>query len=179
MVNIRRHFAGDVYEPLQRIQEEVYSDEVGLLYERCYRSYMAAAEASEPQDHKLYNAVQGKTTCDHRIIQPAYDRIAAWFRFKHADAWQISLFPTGESGADDSISHEQKLRRDWVAFYHQECKVISENDEMVRAVLNAVAFEGEDRGDDAQSALLWLLDKKYTKLTNARRRWEYLCDSRG
>lgn len=178
-MKISRHFAGDTYEPLQRVQEEVYPNEVGRLYESCYRSYMAAADASTPQDNKLFDAIRGKTTCEDRIIQPAYDRIAAWFRFTHADAWQIRLFPGAESDADDTLSHEQKLRRDWLAFYHQECEAITENDEMVRAVLNAVAFEGEDRGDDARSAFLWLLDKKYKRLTYARERWRYLCESRG
>ena len=167
-MELQKHFAGDVDSTVRRIQEGTYTENIELLYARPREEYLATVESSERQDEKLFRAIEEKTSFDHDVLLPAYDRIAAWFRFKNTDVWQTSLFA---SGGKDSGSRREEVEREWGGFYRGECEAIARHGETARAVLNAVGFAGEDRGEDALQALLRLLDRRYRALTNARRRW--------
>lgn len=178
-MEVQKHFPGDGDSIIKKIQEQSYPDFIELLYTRPRLKYLADVKASGSQDgqlfdvaeDKLFHAVKDKTTFDHDILLPAYDRIAAWFRFNNTDVWQTSLFPSSRFTPSDSASRLETLEQEWAEFYRGECLAIAERDETAKAVLNAVGFAGKDRGEDAVQALLWLLDKKYTSLTNARERW--------
>jgi hypothetical protein len=169
-VELLKHFAGDVDSTIRRIQERTYAGNIEFLYSLPREEYLGTVECSGRQDEKLFRAVEDRTGFDHDVLLPAYDRIAAWFRFKNTDVWQTSLFPAGESSSNDSVSRREEVEREWVGFYRGECEAIAGHGETARAVLNAVGFAGEDRGEDALQALLRLLDKRYGALTNARRR---------
>jgi hypothetical protein len=167
-VRLQKHFAGDVDCTIRTIQERTFEDSIECLYACARAEYLSIIESSEMRDEKLVQAVERTKTFDHDILLPAYDRIAACFRFKNTDIWQTSLFP---AGSDDSLSRREEAERDWVRFFRRECEAIAQTGETARAVLNAVGFAGEDRGEDALQALLCLLDGRYKALTNARNRW--------
>lgn len=178
-MEVRKHFRGDVDSILKRIQEQSYPHIIENLYLHPRQKYLADVKGARSQDgqlfdvvkDKLFHAIKGKTTFDHEILLPAYDRIAAWFRFNNTDVWQTSLFSSANASHADSASRVEGLKSKWAEFYDRECDALAERDETARAVLNAVGFAGEDRGEDALQALLWLLDKKYASLTRARELW--------
>lgn len=178
-MKVQKHYAGDVDSTLRKLQERTGPDCIELLYRLPREQYIAEVESSQSRagklfdvlEDKLFHAIEDKTTFDHEILLPAYDRLAAQFRFKSGDVWQTSLFgPSGLSDMDPS-SRIQQIEQDWLEFYRDECGVIAGQGEMARAVLNAVGFAGKDRGEDALQALLDLLDKRYRGLTRARDRW--------
>jgi hypothetical protein len=170
-VEIQKHFAGDADSTVQGIQERTCPRIIELLYSRPRQEYLATVGCSERPDDKLFNAIENKTTFEHDVLVPAYDRIAAGFRFKNTDVWQTSLFSAGDSASDDSPSRLEKVERDWLSFYRSECEAVAHHGEMARAVLNAVGFAHLDRGEDALRALLDLLDARYRAMTKARKRW--------
>lgn len=178
-VNIQKHFPGDTDSTLQKIQQDLYPKCSQWLYERTREKYMADIESAPREDEqlfgpvedKLYHAIKEKTSFDQGLLWPAYDRMAAWFRFNNTDVWQTSLFASQSGDENEAAERIERLRDDWVEFYREECESIAQSDEMTRAVLNAVGFAGQDRGEDALHALLWLLDKRYRTLTRTRDRW--------
>ena len=168
---IRKHFAGDADSTTRRIQQKSCPDHIELLYTCARTEYLKKVKASERQNDKLFKVVKNILCFDDHILFPAYDRVAAWFRFKHTELWQTRLFPTNNSTVSDSLPPAARVEQAWIRFFRSECEAIARHGETARAVLNAVGFAGQDRGEDALRALLDLLDQKYRALTNARRRW--------
>ncbi|MFW6045045.1 MAG: hypothetical protein ACOCR1_04795 [Planctomycetota bacterium] len=178
-MKLRKHFAGDVDSTLKRIQENSLPRLIEQLYTRPREQYLEEIRRSEAQngelfedvDDKLFYAIKDRADFDHDVLMPAYDRIAALYRFRRSDVWQTDLFPPDSASRRDPAARLERVRGDWEEFFDRECEAIAERDELARAVLNAVGFAGEDRGEDAVRALTWLLDKKYRSLTGARERW--------
>jgi hypothetical protein len=166
---MQRHFASDTNELLQKVQQETDLRVVRDLYERARETYVAIPEVGAEDD--ALRRIEESAEVDLRVLDEAHDRMAAWFRFIHPDSAQTALFRPKDAETGRALSHAGMLRRAWLEHVRAECEDLMRNETVVRAVLEAVAFEGERRGRNAEEALLWFLDKRYRRLTRARARW--------
>ena len=96
---------------------------------------------------------------DHQVLQLAHDEIAAWFRFTNPDLW-TPLFPDDEFFASAN-------RTAWLSFWPTEIKRLLQNDQIVVAILTAVAFQNEEQGYAAEKELKGLLRSEYDRMFSA------------
>jgi hypothetical protein len=170
---ITMHFAADTDELLQKLQHGLYPAHVRALYEWAAERHTPAPGAPAPGDEaQLQRRLHDADRLDLQALEEVHDRIAAWFRFTHPHARQTTLFPPADPATGRPLTHGEMLRRDWQAFFRQECRALLVTENMPRAVLEAVAFRYEKRGLNAEEALLWSLDRRYARLARARERWE-------
>jgi hypothetical protein len=165
-------FPGDDNEGLKRIQHDLYfsSSGVTLLCRAADRRYASAIrllsvssdlwEAMKQHNEKYYSGcefsvIEGQVIqrFDHRVLQSAYDMIAAAFRFRNKDLW-APLFA-------DLEDTKAVMMKAWLAFWPSEVRRLAENDEITKAILTAVAFQNGERGYAAEKELGVLLRSEY------------------
>jgi len=170
-------FVGDDNELLKRVQHDVYFTIVAGLYGRARERYLAAARLLRVRD-ELRSLIEEKYGFDHRVLQVAHDRIAAWYRYAHDRHGQTALFPQKSVFGGKPLTHKEQLIADWRAFFDAESQALAETDSTAIAILEAVAYQNEERGYSAERRLEELLDWRYEPLTQARREFEEIARRR-
>ena len=146
-------FPGDNNDTLMNVQHAVYSEMVVRLFTAPRDRYLVAA-ALLRLDTELVGRLRSMNGFDHRTLQLAHDRIAAFFRFSRDDGGQLQL---GESEAD----YHRRLEEAWREFVQSEVGRLTTDDEFVRAICTAAAFGNKEPGVAAEHWLDQFLRQRY------------------
>jgi hypothetical protein len=111
-MTVGSQFPGDNNRVLMGVQHTVYGEMVVRLFTGPRDRYLAAA-ALLRVDSELTQRLRSMNGFDHRTLQMAHDRIAAFFRFARDDGGQLRL---GESEAD----YRRRLEEAWREFVQSE-----------------------------------------------------------
>lgn len=114
-------FPGDDNRVLKYVQHAVYGEMVGRLFSGPRDRYLNAARLLRV-DNEFVQKLRAMTSFDHRTLQGAHDRIAAFFRFRHDDGGQLQL------GETEDV-YRQRLERDWRAFFQDEIEDLTTGDD--------------------------------------------------
>ena len=146
-------FHGDNNRTLMNVQHGVYCEMVVRLFTGPRDRYRAAA-ALLRADSELSERLRSMDGFDHRTLQLAHDRIAAFFRFSD-DGGQLRL---GESEAD----YRRRLEEAWREFVQSEVGRLTADDEFTRAICTATAFGNKEPGVAAEHWLDRFLRDRYS-----------------
>jgi hypothetical protein len=146
-------FPGDNNKTLMDVQHTAYGEMVVRLFTGPRDRYLAAAALLRVDD-KLTGHLRSMDGFDHRTLQLAHDRIAAFFRFAHDDGGQLQL---GETDAD----YRQRQADSWRAFVQSEVERLTTDDEFTRAICTATAFGNKEPGVAAERWLDQFLRDRY------------------
>jgi hypothetical protein len=146
-------FNGDSNETLMLIQHDLYFPLLGLLVQYSKERYLNAIRLIGVKT-ELAKLVEQIKRFDHRVLQNAHDRIAAYYRFAHDNRGQMPL-------PFDNKTYEDFLIEEWSTFFTEEAQKLTESDPIVIAILTAVAYENTQKGYAAEKHLLTLLDMRY------------------
>lgn len=146
-------FVGDTNKTLMDVQHDMYGQTLWHLFESARRRYLSSAGLLNVTSDltKLLRSVQ---SFDHRVLQSAHDKIAAYYRFVCADPGQPRLTESVEDYAT-------RLRQEWGNFYPHEFDELIQIDDVVLAILHAVAYASTEQGFAAEKDLDALLDARY------------------
>jgi hypothetical protein len=134
---------------------------VPVLLDAAHQRYGAAARLLGVET-ELWRRVKDADTFDHRVLQVAHDKIAAYYRFTHDDGGQLSF-----TDAQEGTSYKDRLARDWPRFFHAEVERLATRDAITTAILTAVAYQNAEPGHAAEEHLSTLLDGQYGDLGEA------------
>jgi hypothetical protein len=146
-------FPGDNNDTLMDVQHAAYGEMVVRLFTAPRDRYLAAAALLRVDD-KLSEQLRSMDGFDHRTLQLAHDRIAAFFRFAHDDGGQLQL---GETDAD----YRQRQADSWRAFVQSEVERLTTDNEFTRAICTATAFGNKEPGVAAEHWLDQFLRDRY------------------
>ena len=146
-------FPGDDNRTLMDVQHAVYGEMVVRLFTGPRDRYLAAAALLRVDD-QLSQQLRSMDGFDHRTLQLAHDRIAAFFRFAHDDGGQLQL---GETEAD----YRQRLAASWREFVQLEVERLTTENEFTRAICTATAFGNKKPGVEAEHWLDQFLRDRY------------------
>jgi len=102
---------------------------------------------------------------DHRVLQAAHDKIAAYYRYKHDPRGQMPL-------PFDELTYEQHLEIGWRRFFVEEAERLAGIDWIAIPILTAVAYQNTPQGYQAEDELMARLEEEYgdsMPLTEAQR----------
>lgn len=139
---------------LMRVQHDAYSELVGHLCGASRQRYLEAASLLQT-DNDLSAKLQLMDSFDHRTLQSAHDRIAAYFRFLSPPLAQITLDETEEQ-------YRRRLELHWLRFFYPELEDLNKIDDFTRAVCNAAADGNKEPGVAAERWLDRHLVNRYT-----------------
>ncbi len=146
-------------------QEGVYWTLLPYLYLYPKGIYLRAVNYTGVETD-LYRKVKEKHRFDHRVLQEAHDKIAAYYRYLYPDKMgQLILpfvAPDYEHLSLDAFLDEI-YKREWSSFWYRKVKRLSEEPITVRAILTAVAYQNTDDGYEAEELLLEILHDCYGK----------------
>lgn len=161
-------FPGDTNKTLKLVQHGCYWGKVGQLFTAARDRYVAACRfiGFETVVCKRIIKIDG---FDHRVLQTAHDKIAAYYRFAHDDGGQMPLFPLEEPVPmlvydSEKASYEEELLWKWSQFYNQEVKQLAGEDNIAHAILNAVLYQNTPKGYEAEDLLAERLEYRYGEL---------------
>ncbi|MGI6614986.1 MAG: hypothetical protein ACOX30_03020 [Dethiobacteria bacterium] len=159
-------FKGDTNEALKWIQDDTYWSLLPYLYTFPKGIYRQAISFTGVET-ELYKINREIESFDHRVLQDAHDKIAAYYRYQHPDKLGQLVLPFVAPDCSD-LSLEEILEkiytREWCNFWYAEVRRISEEPLVVRAILTAVAYQNTDDGYEAEDLLMELLHDRYGKL---------------
>ena len=155
---VRNYFDGDSNYELKSVQADSYLAMLGQLVRRARERYLEAATLLEVTN-ELVSRLQ--TSFDHRTLQAAHDKAAAYYRYAMDPRGQMPL-------GLDVAEWRAQLKREWEGYFQEEAASLCRDPEIVRAVLNATAFGNTETGYDAEEELSRLLDERYGTLGLAR-----------
>jgi len=147
-------FPGDDDRTLMSVQHSVYGEMVVRLFTSARDRYLAAASLLRHED-ALSGRLRSMDGFDHRALQLAHDRIAAFFRFSD-DGRQLHL---GENETDC----RRTLETTWREFVQSEAARLTHDDDFTRAVCTAAAFGNEDSGVAAERWIDQFLKDRYAE----------------
>jgi hypothetical protein len=150
---VGKSFDGDDNIILSRLQHDVYSEMLGQIFKSARDRYLTAASLVGVED-ELSQRLNGMWGFDHRTLQTAHDRIAAYFRFQSPDSAQLRL-------GEDDVQYRDRLTREWREFLGGEVGELAQHDEYVRAVCTAAAFGNTEPGYTAEEKLDQFLTRRY------------------
>ena len=145
-------FPGDTNDILKWIQHDLYGESLSLLVLKCSIRYLAAISLVE-KTTELWRQMVRMDGFDHRVLQDAHDKIAAYYRF----AYNKSQMPL----PFDPLPYEERLLQDWREFFQVEVRQLAQDDRIVRAILTVVAYQNTPAGYEAERELMRLLDERY------------------
>ncbi len=154
-------FPSDNNDTLMNVQHAVYSEMVVRLFTAPRDRYLTAASLLRV-DNELSERLRSMNGFDHRTLQLAHDRIAAFFRFSRDDGGQLQL---GKSEA----AYRRRLEEGWREFVQAEVGRLTADDEFARAICTATAFGNKDKGVAAEHWLDQFLRDQYGERGLARR----------
>ena len=146
-------FPGDNNRTLMDVQHSVYGEMVVRLFTGPRDRYLAAAALLRVDD-KLSKLLRSMDGFDHRTLQLAHDRIAAFFRFAHDDGGQLQL---GET----DTNYRQRVADSWREFVLTEVERLTTDNEFTRAICTATAFGNKGPGVVAEHWLDQFLRDRY------------------
>lgn len=150
-------FTGDNFELLKNVQVNCFFGLVSKLYVEAKSRYISAINLIGVETD-LYINIKNKDKFDYRVLKRVYDKIAAYYRFKHPTNGQLSI----KSKMED-LSFESELEIEWRSFYTNEVEDITNNDLITKAILTAVGYENTEEGFEAEETILKFLDHKYPR----------------
>ncbi|MBN9658798.1 MAG: hypothetical protein J0H49_11515 [Acidobacteria bacterium] len=150
---VNPEFPGDNNHVVMDIQHSMYNEIVVRLFTGPRDRYLAAATLLRVED-ELSQALRDMNGFDHRTLQLAHDRMAAWFRFAHDDGGQLQL---GESELD----YSKRMEALWRDFACSEVTSLARDDEFTRAICTAAAFGNRSRGVAAERWIGQFLSDRY------------------
>ena len=153
-------FPNDNNQALKNVQFDLYGALMGYLYSYARERYLNAVRLVGI-DTELAAIVRDKQSFDHRVLQDAHDRIAAFYRFAHDDGGQLGL-------GMDFQKYEDALREKWSSFLHEETRSLAQNDAINLAILGAAAYQNTEQGYAHEGRLLELLRERYGDLSRPR-----------
>ena len=123
---VTSEFAGDENQTLMDIQHAMYGEMVVWLFVVPRDRYMAASRLLRPEDD-LSKRLSTMDGFDHRALQLAHDRIAAYYRFNSPGEAQLRL-------GEEEGAYRQRLKEGWRDFFTQEVAAFTLDDEFTRAI---------------------------------------------
>lgn len=147
-------FPDDVNRELMAAQHDVYRGIGVTLYDSARDLYLRSARIVGLQTELTQKVAAYYAGIDHRVLQDAYDIIAARFRHIRPDLLQPEL-------ALDSSGHKARLEREWRAFYRAEVERLVEEPCVCQAVVTAVAYTNSEPGYRAEEELCSFLRFRY------------------
>ena len=161
-------FVGDTNETLKRVQHDCYGHKVGQLFTTARNRYVRACRFIGVET-EVFQRIIKINGFDHRVLQCAHDKIAAYYRFAHDDGGQMTLFPLEKPIQtflydSEKASYKEKLLWRWSQFYNEEVEKLAEEDDIAHAILNAVLHENSPKGYEAEGLLVRLLEERYGEL---------------
>ena len=161
-------FPGDDNKTLKMVQHGCYWDKIGLLFYAARNRYVAACRfiGFETVVCKRIIKIDG---FDHRVLQHAHDKIAAYYRFAYDDGGQMTLFSLEQPiqtyfPDSEEASYKAKLLTGWSQFYDEEVEKLAEDNAIAHAILNAVLYQNSPAGYEAEDRLIELLKYQYGQL---------------
>lgn len=148
-------FPDDNNQMLTSVQYEVRFSIIGFLYicpaeryQECARFVDVETELSKRIRESFENSFY------IRNLDPIYDLLAAYFRFKVYPSGQLPLFDEGKTIHD--IYSE-----DWMRFYYAEVRNISKDRINAVSLIKSVVYFNEPTGLRAHEEVLARLKEKY------------------
>ena len=162
-------FDGDSNEILKWVQHDIYWTLLPLLFSHPKDLYLKALRYAGVETD-LSGRINDIAKFDHRVLQNAHDKIAAYYRYEFPDkSGQLVIpatIPDCESlNLEDTL--KESYKREWVQFWYSEIRKLSSEPVITRAILTAIAYQNTDEGYEAEDLLLELLHDKYGKS------WDY------
>lgn len=155
-MNMYIYFDGDDVDEMQKVQLDLYSSLVWQLYHVSADRYLM--DVKNTWDFPDFvPVIRNKQSFDHRVLQGAYDLIAAYYRFLFTRREGRPPFPEG-------FLEKEYYADAWKAYYQQEIQLLSRNDLIAEAIISAVAFENMERGYSAEDRLGQLLRDRYSSM---------------
>jgi len=153
-------FAGDRNDKLKWIQHDLYDKLMVRLFTYSKARYYTAVRVLGVET-ELRRRVSSIKSFDHRVLQEAHDKIAAYYRFAHDPRGQMPL-------PFDGLSYEEYLMRGWCMFFDGEVERLVEMDEVPRTILTAVAYQNTPVGYQSEDRLMAILTESYGNFDSAR-----------
>jgi hypothetical protein len=150
---VGKSFEGDDNITLSRLQHDVYSEVLRRLFESARDRHLTAASLVGVED-ELSLRLRAMRGFDHRTLQLAHDRIAAYFRFQSPGSAQLYL-------GEDEVKYLERLTQEWREFFAGEVEDFTQRDEYVRAACKAACFGNTEPGYTAEDQLDQLLTRRY------------------
>ncbi len=158
-------FKSDNNEILKQVQKETYWTLVPFLFSSVRHRYRWSARYIGV-DNEFSKSIDATDRFDHRSLQGAYEKIAAYYRYKYQDHdGQLVLpftipdqpnFNTGEA------LHEY-YKREWCDYWYKEIRYLATEPIIARAVLTATVYDNTGEGYEAEELLIELLHNRYGK----------------
>ena len=148
-------FVGDDNKKLINIQHDLYWDFVGMIFEDTKFPLLNAKDKRTWNvDYLLLSRLQVTESFDHRVLQHAHDKIAAFFRFYLRDVKPHPL------ESDDKL-YEEYLKEIWKVYFLNEVGALTENIEFSKNVAVAVMYANSPKGRLAEKRIGEILDDRY------------------
>ncbi len=165
MMIVGDSFDGDYNGILKWVQHDLYWTLLPSLFSHPKDRYLKALRYAGVETD-LSGRINDITKFDHRVLQNAHDKIAAYYRYEfHDKSGQLVIpatIPDCESlNLEDTL--KESYKREWVQFWYSEIRKLSSEPVIARAILTAIAYQNTDEGYEAEDLLLELLHDKYGK----------------
>ena len=128
------------------IQHEHYGWALTYLMRRAEARYWDAVRLVRVGT-ELARRLHDMKRFDLRVLQDAFDMIAAYYRCKHDPRGQM-LLPF------DELTYEQHLEIGWRRFFVEEGERLAGINWIARAILTAVAYQNTPQGHQAEKDLM-------------------------
>ena len=146
-------FPDDTNETLKRVQCALFSALVVHLVAPARRRYLDAMHfvgSGTELGERLWRMV----SFDPRVLEGAYAKIAAYYRFTCDQGGQMP-FPF------DGLGYEEHLTGGWRAFFEHEAAELVRCDGIAIAIVTAVSYDQMPKGREAEEQLDSQLDVRY------------------
>ena len=167
-------FPGDDNNTLKMVQYGCYWGKVWQLFAAARGRYIKASRLIGFET-VVFKRIIKIDELDHRVLQGAHDKIAAYYRFAHDDGGQMTLFSLEQPirtyfPESDEARYKAKLLSEWTQFYNEEVDKLAEDNAIAHTILHAVLYENTPEGYEAEDQLARLLDDWYwdLKITDSK-----------
>jgi hypothetical protein len=158
-------FEGDNNDVLKWVQHDLYWTLLPMLFLYMKNRYLWATSYTGV-DTDLSKKIIEIDRFDHRVLQDAHDKIAAFFRYEFPDKLSQMVIP-GTIPDCKELNLEETLkecyRREWTKYWYKEIRKLSNEPIIARAIITAVSYQNTDEGYEAEDLLLELLHDRYGK----------------
>lgn len=164
MLIVGYSFKGDNNDTLKGVQHSLYWALLPFLMQYAKQNYLEAANILNIRTD-LMDKLTDISSFDHRVLQEAYNIIAAYYRHKYPDKDAQLVFPCVYSDSDSNISPIEALwglyEKGWCEFWHEETKELTRDGAITRAILMSIVHQNTEQGYDAEELLNSLLKERY------------------
>ncbi len=153
-------FRNDINDTLKQVQDYCFLELVAPWVQSARQRYLKAAHlvASETEMvarvRALLNTKSWTLECDLRLLEPAYRRVAAFYRCWHDQTCQMPL-------PYDNLTYWQWLNQHWREFFKNEIPNLVDNDEVAQAVLSVLTYPEQYKTGNSQDYIAGLLGWHY------------------